>query len=319
MPLDFLFSLVHPRTGPVEVLAVHHSVRTLLTTRRDAARTANPASAPRACCGPNPSVTRGSGGWERHPSLVPATSRTPSGRSRRRARRRCGWMRTDAGTSRAAPCGASSGPVAGGVIRPAAFPLGRRPAGRPGAEASEDVAHDPRAPVRVADGRDQDPGAATVDARTPRGTPESGGRAGSGGHGRKNGPEVRVAADTPGDLPGPTVGAADGSGRRHAGKARDVADDRAEAAFADRGGTGGPAAGGAAARGAEAHRTGCGETAGSRTRLGAAARAPGGRADLRPAGTLPPSGSRPRTARADPCRPAPARRHRARGRQARQP
>src|SRR5687767_8091219 len=52
------------------------------------------------------------------------------------------------------------------------------------------MAHDLRAVLRVAAGRDPAPSAAVLDGRTVQSTPESGGRAGYDGHKRRNGSKV---------------------------------------------------------------------------------------------------------------------------------
>src|SRR5688500_8808770 len=54
----------------------------------------------------------------------------------------------------------------------------------------EEMAHDLRALLRQAAGRAPDPTAAVLDARTLRGTPESGHRAGYDGHKKANGSKV---------------------------------------------------------------------------------------------------------------------------------
>ena len=64
----------------------------------------------------------------------------------------------------------------------------------------EAMAHDLRAVLRVAAGRDPTPSAAILDGRTIQSTPESGGRAGYDGHKRRNGSKVHMAVDTLGHL-----------------------------------------------------------------------------------------------------------------------
>jgi transposase len=64
----------------------------------------------------------------------------------------------------------------------------------------EAMAHDLRAAIRVAQGRNPSPTAAILDGRTIQSTPESGGRAGYDGHKRRNGSKVYVAVDTLGLL-----------------------------------------------------------------------------------------------------------------------
>lgn len=64
----------------------------------------------------------------------------------------------------------------------------------------ERMAHDLRALLRMAEGRDENPTAVILDGRTMQSTPESGGRAGYDGHKRKKGSKVHVAVDTLGHL-----------------------------------------------------------------------------------------------------------------------
>jgi transposase len=65
----------------------------------------------------------------------------------------------------------------------------------------EEVAHDLRMILRMADGREAQPTAAILDARTLQSTPESGGRAGfDGAKKKKKGSKVHVAVDTLGHL-----------------------------------------------------------------------------------------------------------------------
>jgi transposase len=64
----------------------------------------------------------------------------------------------------------------------------------------EAMAHDLRAVLRVAAGRDASPTAVVLDGRTIQSTPESGSRAGYDGYKRRNGSKVHVAVDTLGLL-----------------------------------------------------------------------------------------------------------------------
>src|SRR5215470_17320143 len=64
----------------------------------------------------------------------------------------------------------------------------------------EAMAHDLRAVLRVAAGRNPSPTAVVLDGRTVQSTPESGSRAGYDGHKRRNGSKVHVAVDTLGHL-----------------------------------------------------------------------------------------------------------------------
>lgn len=64
----------------------------------------------------------------------------------------------------------------------------------------EQMTHDLRALLRLADGRNENPSAAILDGRTMQSTPESGGRAGYDGYKRKKGSKVHIAVDTLGHL-----------------------------------------------------------------------------------------------------------------------
>jgi transposase len=64
----------------------------------------------------------------------------------------------------------------------------------------EAMAHDLRAVIRVAAGRNPAPTAAIFDGRTIQSTPESGGRAGYDGYKRRRGSKVHMAVDTLGLL-----------------------------------------------------------------------------------------------------------------------
>src|SRR5918997_1027224 len=57
----------------------------------------------------------------------------------------------------------------------------------------EAIVHDLRAVLRLAQGRETEPSAVVLDARTVRSTPESGARAGYDGHKRKNGSKAHMA------------------------------------------------------------------------------------------------------------------------------
>ena len=63
----------------------------------------------------------------------------------------------------------------------------------------EALAHDLRAVLRLAAGRNEEP-SAVLDSRTLRRTPESGGRVGWDGHKRTRGSKLRLAVDTLGHL-----------------------------------------------------------------------------------------------------------------------
>lgn len=62
------------------------------------------------------------------------------------------------------------------------------------------MAHDLRAILRLAAGKEAQPSAVILDGRTMQSTPESGGRAGYDGHKRRKGSKVHAAVDTLGHL-----------------------------------------------------------------------------------------------------------------------
>jgi transposase len=64
----------------------------------------------------------------------------------------------------------------------------------------EDLVHDLRALLRLAQGRKAQPSAAIMDSRTLQSSPESGARAGYDGHKRKKGSKIHLAVDTLGQL-----------------------------------------------------------------------------------------------------------------------
>lgn len=64
----------------------------------------------------------------------------------------------------------------------------------------EAIAHDLRALLRLASGREPEPSAAIIDSRTLQSTPESGARAGYDGAKRRKGSKVHAAVDTLGHL-----------------------------------------------------------------------------------------------------------------------
>lgn len=80
----------------------------------------------------------------------------------------------------------------------------------------ETMVRDIRTLLRLAEGRDPEPSAVVMDARTLRSTPESGTRAGYDGHKRTKGSKARMAVDTLGHLLALRVTAASeqGSGPR---------------------------------------------------------------------------------------------------------
>jgi transposase len=64
----------------------------------------------------------------------------------------------------------------------------------------EDLVHDLRELLRIADGRNPSPSAVILDGRTLQSTPESGARAGFDGHKMRNGSKIHIAVDTLGHL-----------------------------------------------------------------------------------------------------------------------
>jgi transposase len=117
----------------------------------------------------------------------------------------------------------------------------------------EAMAHDLRAVIRVAAGRDANPTATVLDGRTIQSTPESGGRAGYDGYKRRGGSKVHMAVDTLGLLLALRVTAASEQER---GQVADLAADLQAAtgqtvslAFVDQGYTGDQPAADAAVHG----------------------------------------------------------------------
>src|SRR5262245_29970661 len=100
------------------------------------------------------------------------------------------------------------------------------------AQVFEAIAHDLRAVLRIADGRQEMPTAAIFDSRTLQSTVESGGRAGYDGAKRRKGNKVHLAVDTLGHLLALFVTAADkqdrarGRGTCEASASRDRRDGR---------------------------------------------------------------------------------------------
>jgi transposase len=119
----------------------------------------------------------------------------------------------------------------------------------------EAMAHDLRALLREAEGRAADPTAVVLDARTLRGTPESGHRAGYDGHKRTRGSKVHAAVDTLGHLLALAVTPADAQERAQVGDLADAVQEATswsvELAFVDQGYTGEDPAEAAAERGIE--------------------------------------------------------------------
>jgi transposase len=110
----------------------------------------------------------------------------------------------------------------------------------------EAMAHDLRALLRLAAGRQPAPTAAILDSRTLQSTPESGARAGYDGAKRRKGSKVHLAVDTLGHLLTLHVTAADEQDRAQvdqlAQAVQEVTGDTVEVAFVDQGYTGEEAA-----------------------------------------------------------------------------
>jgi len=121
------------------------------------------------------------------------------------------------------------------------------------ADVFEDLVHDLRAILRLADGRDAAPPAIILDGRTLQSSPESGARAGYDGHKHKKGSKVHLAVDTLGHLLALCVTAANAQERAQvatlAARVQEVTGDTVEVAFVDQGYTGDQAEQDAAAHG----------------------------------------------------------------------
>lgn len=110
----------------------------------------------------------------------------------------------------------------------------------------EAIAHDLRAVLRVAQGRQPEPTAAIFDSRTLQSTPESGTRAGYDGAKKRRGSKVHMAVDILGHLLALHVTAANEQDRSQvttlAAHVQEVTGDTVEVAFVDQGYTGEQAA-----------------------------------------------------------------------------
>lgn len=119
----------------------------------------------------------------------------------------------------------------------------------------EDMVHDLRALLRLAEGREAEPSAAIFDARTIQSTPESGADAGYDGAKRRKGRKVHMAVDTLGHLLALHVTSANQQERKQvdelAAQVQEVTGDSVEVAFVDQGYTGDQPAQDAAAHGIE--------------------------------------------------------------------
>jgi transposase len=117
------------------------------------------------------------------------------------------------------------------------------------------MVHDLRALLREAAGRDPDPTAVILDARTLRSTPESGRRAGYDGHKQTTGSKLHAAVDTLGHLLALRVTPASDQERAQVGDLADAVQaatgNTVELAWVDQGYTGEDPAEEAEARGIE--------------------------------------------------------------------
>jgi transposase len=106
----------------------------------------------------------------------------------------------------------------------------------------EDMVHDLREVLRVAQGRKEQPSATIFDSRTLQSSPESGERAGYDGAKRRKGSKTHVAVDTLGYLLALHVTSADQQDRDQvaelAHQVQDATGDSVEVAFVDQGYTG---------------------------------------------------------------------------------
>ncbi len=111
----------------------------------------------------------------------------------------------------------------------------------------EQMAHDLRCILRLAEGRKEDPTACILDSRTIQSTPESGARAGYDGAKKRNGSKVHAAVDTLGHLLALKVTPASEQDRAQVGElveaVQQATGGNVEVAFVDQGYTGEAAAG----------------------------------------------------------------------------
>lgn len=121
------------------------------------------------------------------------------------------------------------------------------------ARVFENLAHDLRAVLRIAQGRTEEPSAVILDSRTLQSSPESGSRAGYDGAKRRKGSKVHLAVDTLGHLLGLCVTAANEQDRAQVSQlceqVQEVTGETVEVAFVDQGYTGEQAAEDAAMHG----------------------------------------------------------------------
>ena len=153
----------------------------------------------------------------------------------------------------------------------------------------EAMVDDLRGVLRLAAGRKAEPGAAIIDSRTLRSTPESGERAGYDGGKRKKGSKIHIAVDTLGHLLAlhVTPASADDRGEveRLARTVQAVTENHVEVAYVDQGYTGERAANAAAEHGIDLEVV---KLLQAKRRLHPAAAALGGRAIIRLCHPLPP-------------------------------
>src|ERR671934_2501818 len=106
----------------------------------------------------------------------------------------------------------------------------------------EDLVHDLRAVLRLAEGRAEAPAAVVLDSRTLQSSPESGARAGYDGHKRRKGSKVHLAVDTLGHLLALMVTPADEQDRAQVGElvaaVQEATGESVAVAFVDQGYTG---------------------------------------------------------------------------------
>jgi transposase len=123
------------------------------------------------------------------------------------------------------------------------------------AGCGEAIADDLRALLRVADGREPQPTAVILDARTLQSTPEGGARAGCDGHKQRKGSELHAAVDALGHLLVARSALADEQARAQfaalVDEVQEVTGNAVEVAWVDQGDTGEDAAEAAEARGVE--------------------------------------------------------------------
>jgi transposase len=106
----------------------------------------------------------------------------------------------------------------------------------------EDIVHDLRRVLRLAEGRDPEPTAVILDSRTLQSSPESGAHAGYDGHKKRKGAKVHLAVDTLGHLLALLVTPANEQDRAQvaalAEAVQEATGEHVEAAFVDQGYTG---------------------------------------------------------------------------------